>query len=652
MEEAERPSTFKTITVGIASDAIEKISKVSPDSAIEELIWNAIDAEASRIEVIFYENAIKAIDRIVVTDNGHGISERDAENIFGNIGGSPKLLRRRSPNLERPYHGNEGKGRYKTFSLGRKIAWHSRTLTTGTIQTFSVTLNSATLRHAQIGRPTHCDCTTGCDVEITDLRDGVSTLRIPSRIDSLVCRLAPYLIANPGICISYDGEVLDVKKSLSRDETMSVNALPENSFGPLTFKLRVLEWTTSRKPTLFLCDEHGVALDECPIDLKRGRLSFSAYLLSNQVRELNDQGRLALGDLDSELSHMKHTARETLQEYLRRRHAEEARTYADRIRKEGIYPYSHLPSSPIEKAEQQVFDICAATVHEFLPGFENVDKNSRRFAYRILREALESNPSNVGLIFKEVLKLSDEQQEDFVHLLGRTSLGAVIHAAKTVSDRLCFINGLEQILHDKEKRKHLKERTQLHRILVEELWIFGDEYTLGSDDVSLKTVLSDHKLILGISDLDAQVPKADIANLDDIPDLCLWRRYLRGRLDEFEHLVIELKRPTVNISLEEIHQVKRYATKVLENKHFDKTKTHWTFIALSDGIAKDAEEDVNQRDRQPGHVASGKHHDVWVRTWAEVIQTAKIRLNWLQDRLNIAVSDNSEGTGLTHQISQ
>jgi signal transduction histidine kinase len=70
---SEPETSFKTITVGIAPDAIEQIAKVPPDRAVEELIWNAIDAEATRIEVIFYENKMKGIDRIVVSDNGHGI---------------------------------------------------------------------------------------------------------------------------------------------------------------------------------------------------------------------------------------------------------------------------------------------------------------------------------------------------------------------------------------------------------------------------------------------------------------------------------------------------------------------------------------------------------------------------------------------------
>jgi hypothetical protein len=39
----------------------------------------------------------------------------------------------------------------------------------------------------------------------------------------------------------------------------------------------------------------------------------------------------------------------------------------------------------------------------------------------------------------------------------------------------------------------------------------------------------------------------------------------------------------------------------------------------------------------------GTFHDVWVVKWAEVIQQAKIKLKYMQEKLNIAVNDNSEG---------
>ncbi len=154
--------TVKTIKVGIESDAIEKLAKVTADQALEELLWNAIDAEASRIEVILHRQDLDGINKIVIEDDGHGISVADAEKIFGSIGGSLKRLKRRSPKLDRPYHGKEGKGRYKAFTLGRHIEWHSRTLTNGNVTAFSVALDASNLKAAKIGSPVTCDGTPGC----------------------------------------------------------------------------------------------------------------------------------------------------------------------------------------------------------------------------------------------------------------------------------------------------------------------------------------------------------------------------------------------------------------------------------------------------------------------------------------------------------
>lgn len=634
--------TTKTITVGIAEDAIEQLAKVSLDKAIEELIWNAMDAEATRVSVVFHSNSMEGIEKVVVSDNGHGLPYEDAETIFKQIGGSPKKTRRRSPNLDRPYHGKEGKGRYKAFSLGKCITWQSRFLQHGKVLTYEITLRSSRLKKATIASPESCDGSSGCDVVISETNDRINRLRSPDCPESITLRLAPYLIANPGIKVWYDDSLLAVKDFLLRDETFDLTVEATATSPELKAKLRILEWNRQRKPSLFFCDGHGVALDEGPTGIREGRFPFTAYLMSDHLRQLHEQG-LLLEDLTPEFKSLRELSSAYLKKYFRQRQAEESVHIATRMREEGIYPFSTLPQTPVDQAERDVFDICAATIHQQLPDFESIDKDARRFTYRLLRETLEQNPTNLKTILTEVFKLTEEQQENLAGLLKKTSLGAIIHTAKTIADRLTFINGLEQILHEKTIRQFVKERKQLHRILVEELWVFGDEFFLGADDVSLRTVLQEHRQILGLPDITNQLTKTESDELDDVPDLLLWRQFLRGRNDEFDHLVIELKRPTVKVSLDVIQQVKRYANRVIDNRHFDKAKTKWTFIAVSDDIADDAIEDVNPRDRKPGHVHSGKTHDIWAFRWSEIIQQAKVRLKFVQDKLNVAVEDDAEG---------
>ncbi len=640
--------TTKTINVGIAEDAIEQIAKVSLDKAIEELIWNALDAEATKVKISFQLTSMDGIEKIFVSDNGHGIPYGDAEAIFKQIGGSPKKTRRRSPNLDRPYHGKEGKGRYKAFSLGHCISWRSRYLAEGKVQEYEITLQSSRLKKATIDSPVPCNASSGCDVTISDTTERISRLRSIECPESITLRLAPYLIANPGIKVWYDESLLNVKEILLRDETFDLT-VPATATSPeLKAKLRILEWNRQRKPSLFYCDADGVALDEGPTGVREGHFPYTAYLMSDHLRQLHEQG-LLLEDLTPEFRALRELAAARLKQHFRQRQAEESIHVATRMREEGLYPYFALPQSPVEQAERDVFDICAATVHEQLPDFEAVGKDARRFTYRLLRETLEQNPTNLKAILTEVFKLSVEQQDNLAGLLKKTSLGAIIHTAKTIADRLTFINGLEQILHDKTIRHFVKERKQLHRILVEELWVFGDEFFLGADDVSLRTVLQEHCTILGVPDIMKQLTKPESEELADVPDLLLWRQFLRGRNDEFDHLVIELKRPTVPVSLDVIQQVKRYANKVISNRHFDKAKTKWTFIAVSDDIAEDALEDVNPRDRKPGHVHLGKTHDIWAFRWSEIIQQAKVRLKFIQDKLNVAVEDDAEGRAYLRQ---
>ena len=58
---------------------------------------------------------------------------------------------------------------------------------------------------------------------------------------------------------------------------------------------------------------------------------------------------------------------------------------------------------------------------------------------------------------------------------------------REVADRIDFIHGLNALLFDKVTKKKMLERRQLHRILANETWVFGEEWSLTGDDERLHT---------------------------------------------------------------------------------------------------------------------------------------------------------------------
>src|SRR5262249_52140260 len=158
---------------------------------------------------------------------------------------------------------------------------------------------------------------------------------------------------------------------------------------------------------------------------------------------------------------------------------------------------------------------------------------------------------------QEVLDLPCEKQEELVELLKKTSLTAIVTASKIVSNRLDFLAGLKHLVFDEESREVLLERKQLHRILAQETWIFGEEFNLTVDDESLTTVLQKHLELMGRQP-DDQAPVLREDGSVGIVDLML-SRALFARPGEREHLVVELKRPNVPVDDEVATQIKRYA---------------------------------------------------------------------------------------------
>ncbi len=95
-----------------------------PRGAVAEMIWNALDAEASVVEVEIQANDIEGVDRVIVRDNGHGMPAASCGSYFGDLGGSWKAVAKVSPTLHRPLQAGRARGgcaptRWASSSAGR-----------------------------------------------------------------------------------------------------------------------------------------------------------------------------------------------------------------------------------------------------------------------------------------------------------------------------------------------------------------------------------------------------------------------------------------------------------------------------------------------------------------------------------------------------
>jgi DNA topoisomerase VI subunit B len=85
-------------------------------------VWNAVDADATKVEIEIERNEL-GMTAVIVRDNGHGLPLPDAPLLFSKLGGSWKRHGSRSKIKNRMLHGQEGKGRFKAFALGRVVDW-------------------------------------------------------------------------------------------------------------------------------------------------------------------------------------------------------------------------------------------------------------------------------------------------------------------------------------------------------------------------------------------------------------------------------------------------------------------------------------------------------------------------------------------------
>lgn len=381
---------------------------------------------------------------------------------------------------------------------------------------------------------------------------------------------------------------------------------------------------------MYLCGVSNVVYHE---DTLTGvKENVSVYVSSKYFDEMKMKGTIDADNYDQISKDIVNFADESLFQFLENLKNKTDSELLQAIKEDESYPFKGEISDVIIKEQQKMFDIVALEVVKNYK--KTIDPKIKKLNYKLIAEAINTNPSSLKKILAEVFNLSKDKQDELAKILDNISLNNIISTMQEVTNRLLFLDVLNEIIYG-TSAKEMKERTEFQKILLDELCIFGDKYKYGTDDQSLKNILKKHIKELGRAEFIDVNADVDNEELNNIPDFCLFNKQKIG--EKYENLIVEIKRPIKDIGEEQISQIKKYAFAIKDDPGFDKTATTWNFILVGRKFDKFAISELSGK--IDGLINDADGIKIYIKKWSDIITEQKLRYEYFKEHSQIKITE-------------
>jgi hypothetical protein len=634
----------QTLQTKAGNDHLVKVASVrDPIRALAEFIWNAVDADATKVDVTLEANPLGGLSAVVIVDNGTGISLERASNSFASLGDSWKTKSRVTQVFKRPVHGKAGRGRYRFFSLASQAKWKSQYIDQGVMKALQLSISASDLSLCKLETLNEVDAEkgSGTTVDLSPMKETFDWLSSDGALAAITTIFAPYLLQFPDVIISYNNKKIDPDSVISRSKAIALKPpmLTKSNCDDLV--VRVVEWKHGHGDRkVYFGGSTGVVLGAQASGAFAPGFDYSVYAYSKFFDEMADHNLLEMDSLtDPDFSTVLDVIRDGVSDYFRSRQSENAANLIDDLKRQGIYPYSGEPKDAVEKKERDVFDITTHAVASYSAHFRRADSSLKRITLGLLKEAISRNPESVTRILKAVFDLPQKKQNEFSSLLEKTELANIISASNMIADRVFILKTLTQLVFDPDIRKKVRERGQLDLLIRDNTWIFGENFHITIPEVGLTRVMERIAADLG-QKLQKRKKFKKLDGTSGRIDAFLGRALPTSDASAREYLLVELKRPSLKIGREELDQLEDYVSALTTDSEFKDTATKWTFILVTSEYDDIVRARVSQSGKPVGLLSDHENCQVWVRTWASIIRDCEARLKFIQDKLEVRVSDS------------
>ncbi|MDR7234823.1 ATP-binding protein [Agrococcus sp. BE272] len=623
---------MRDLPLSAGGDLVTRLARErDPVRAVVELVWNAIDAEANTVRVQLSRTDMGAIERVTVEDDGHGITSDEVQATFGRIGGSWKALAARSKNDKRGLHGRLGEGRLRAFALGSRVTWTSESVDTAGRHE-RVVIEGAKARVEPFSWDSSPSTGTKTGTVVTALNEqarSLDSLVSDTTVATLTSHFAPMLLNDEALTVVFDGTKLNPSDEILDEAILEVGL---DSDPDARISIRIISWRTGKHRAVYFGEDAERFVVEMSGTELESQTAYSAYVTWAGF-DADSLSEIGLGDMAADpAGAVWRATRTAVREHFASRRRLRRRDQIDEWKSKGIYPYETEPVTEADKAERAVFDIVSSALIPQIPK----RKDGAQLTLNLLRDALRTDPENLALLVSEFVALTEQDRQALTKLLSETTLAGVIRAANLVTSRTKFLAGLEHLLFDPEDSKKVGERDHLHKILEQELWIFGEEFHFMTSERGLTQMLRTHLQLEGLPSATVE-PVKRWDGKTGRTDLHLAVKAKEH--DRVRHLVVELKAPDITAGRTERNQIEDYINVVVDNAAFASDRSVWEFILVVtdyDGVMDNSiiGSDrglglVFEPDKKPGRPAAR----AYVRRWRDIIDENKRRLDFVTNSL-------------------
>lgn len=602
-----------------------------------EYIWNSFDANATEVKIDFEvpDEGIGYVNNVIITDNGNGWNFDDDATTNNFISSTKKP----QENLTLP-KGQHGRGRYVFIWLSNKLHAFSNG-------------KKLTLQHdtAITKEGSHFN-QNGTQLKFDGINQGFSDALLATSLEMhLVMEFGWFLLENSNYRILINGEKLNLDKYLKEAKEYPLDSFPHDVKKDFNGNLvaKIIIWTEkpSEYSKFYFLNESSIEVVKRNTGLNKKSDDFwhSVYITSNlfnsaadviDYNEKSSQNELTLSD--KKINRLK----KNIIEFLKKELVKIRKPYLislsndmlEDMKEKKLIP--HLSDFGIYDDES--YDELLKTIYTISPSLFTKKSDAEKKFICATFAGLLTTEDNVliKVILEQLQELTDDEKEDLLGILKRTSLSNVIKTIKEIDHRLDVLDKLKTLLSEHEEQT--LEVKHIQKILDENFWLFGEQFRLfSSTEGSLKNVLLKYaEEILEIED-----PELESSPNGEV-DLFLTKT---ESIDDGvqKNIIIEIKRASkVLTEKKEYNQINDYRKKILEQNLCNGENQYWEFHL----IGKDYDigiKELIQNAKQHGEKDKGLSFSIsdgrvkiYVRKWSDILEVEwGNKLKYLKEKLKI-----------------